>query len=268
MPRSAHSFRAFRVSVAFLAFAALQTQASGQTVISAMAGYIHYVEGEVFLDNRRVEPKPTEFLHVLDGQRFRTGEGRAEILLTPGAFLRLGSNSEIEMISAGLARARLRVTEGSAIVQLLSVFEKDAIAILAGDGEVSFPKPGLYRVDAENPNALLRVSRGKAVVLSGDQKRELKGKQTLALSGIDAAAVEKFDPKQKDPLDEWNQTRADALVQVARDRRGEEGGMDRLYREWLDMTLRGPGQTRTARMPESRNPQPRQPSPSSGPRGR
>ena len=269
MPRPNHRFSSFRLA-ALLAFATVSPSGFGQNVISVMGGFIHHVEGEVFLEKRPLQQAPAEFLHVLDGQRLRTADGRAELLLTPGGFLRLGPHSEIEMVSAGFGRARLRVTKGSAIVELLSVYDKDTLAVLAGEGEVRFPRPGVYRVNAANPPATLKVVRGKAVVLSGEQKRELKGKQALALSGIDTAVVEKFDPKQKDPLDEWQQARADTLAKSARSSNGDEERMGRIYREWMDMTIRGPGQTRTSRMPESRmpDPQPRQPPPNPAPQGR
>jgi hypothetical protein len=268
MQRPIPRFRVLQTSAVFLALVTLPAEARGQTVISAMTGYIHHAEGEVFLDDRPIQPKPTDFLLVLDGQRLRTGEGKAEVMLTPGGFLRLGSNSEMEMISAGLARARLRVTAGSAIVQMLSIFEKDAVAVLAGDGEIQFSKPGVYRLNATNPAPALKVFEGKAAVLSGDYKRDLKGKQTLALSRIEAAEVEKFNPKEKDPLDEWSETRAEALGQIARSSKSAEGGMDPLYREWIEMTLRRPQPSHTPRMPESRSPQPQQPSSDPRPRGR
>ncbi len=261
--------QAFLAGVAFLAFAIPIRQSFGQGMVSAMGGYIHHTEGEVFLADRPIHPKPTEFLLVLDGQRLRTGDGRAEVMLTPGGFLRLGHNSEIEMIAAGLGRSRLRVTQGSAIVHMLSIFEKDSVAVLAGDGEVQFPRPGLYRVNAGDPEPELKVFNGKAVVLSGDQKRDLKGKQVLALSHAGDAEIEKFNPKEKDPLDEWNETRAEALGKIARDSRKNGEGMDPLYREWLELTMRKPMPTYSPRAPESRSPQPSQQSGGkSSPRGR
>lgn len=269
MQRPSAKSRALPAALALLAFAAFLPQSFGQSIVSAMGGYIHHTEGEVFLADRPIAPKPAEFLLVMDGQRLRTAEGRAEVMLTPGGFLRLGRNSEIEMISAGLGRSRLRVTQGSAIVHMLSIFEKDSVAVLAGDGEVQFPRPGLYRVNAGDPEPELKVFNGKAVVLSGDQRRDLKGKQVLALSHAADAEVEKFNPKEKDPLDEWNETRAEALGEIARGSRKNAEGMDPLYREWLEMTMRRPTPAHTPRMPENRSPQPRQqPSANSSPRGR
>jgi hypothetical protein len=237
--------RRFRVAAldAFLVLAAAQAPLSGQTFLSAMAGYIHHVEGDVFLNDRPIHPEATDFLHVQDGQRLRTAQGHAEILLIPGSFLRLGANSEIEMISAGLANVRLRVTQGSAIVDLMSVFEKDSIRLLAADCEIHFPKPGLYRVNAGAPAATLLVFRGKAAVDTGGEQREVKGQRELALSEAAAGESEKLDPKQKDALDEWNEARATALAKmIHQPKDAQADGMDPAYREWLEMTLRRPSQ--------------------------
>jgi hypothetical protein len=255
LKRLASSLGTLPAYAVFLALTAWHPQASGQSVISAMAGYIHHVEGDVFLGDRAIHPQPSDFLHVLDGQRLRTAEGRAEVMLTPGGFLRLGANSEIEMVSAGLAHARLRLTQGSAIVDLLSVFEKDSIAVLAGDCEVHFPKPGLYRLDAGDPIPALSVFRGKAIVLTGSGERKLKGKQVLALTDT-GAAIEKFDAKATDALDEWSQTRATVLARAARNpKKGEADGMDPLYREWLEMTMRRPSQVPVSSGPRNQAPQ-------------
>lgn len=232
-----------------------------------MAGYIHHVEGDVFLGGRPIHPKATDFVHVQDGQRLRTAEGRAELMLIPGSFLRLGANSEIEMVSAGLANVRFRVTAGSAIVDLLSVFEKDSITVLAAGSEVRFPKPGLYRLNAGDPLLSLHVFRGKALVVSGSEKREIKSKQAVSVSEAGPATIEKFNPEPQDALDEWNQTRATTLAQAVRkSRKGEDGGMDPLYREWLEMTMRRPQQQPpVSSRPDNRTPQggegPRQKSP-------
>jgi hypothetical protein len=249
---------------ALLVVAAWQSPAWGQAFLSAMAGYIHHAEGDVFLNDRPIHPKPTDFLHVQEGQRLRTAEGKAEILLIPGSFLRLGANSEIEMLSAGLTNVRLRVTRGSAIVDLISVFEKDSITLLAADSEIRFPKPGLYRVNAADPLTTLDVFRGKAAVFAGGEKRELKAKRELSLAPA-AAEAEKLDPKQKDELDEWSEARSTALAKAIRNPRdAEAAGMDPAYREWLEMTLRRPSQVPvSSSRPDTRSPGPG-PSPSGG----
>src|ERR1700686_1161610 len=74
-----------------------------QSVISAHSGVIHYVEGDVTIDGAAVHPKFAEFPDVKSGQSLATGEGRVELLLTPGVFLRLTDNSSVRMISNVLA---------------------------------------------------------------------------------------------------------------------------------------------------------------------
>ena len=44
-----------------------------------------------------------------------TKDGRAEILLTPGVFLRLGDNSSVKMISSSLTETQAALTRGQAL---------------------------------------------------------------------------------------------------------------------------------------------------------
>ena len=46
-----------------------------------------------------------------------TGQGRAEILLTPGVFLRVGENTSIKMLDNRLLSTRVEFLSGSAIVE-------------------------------------------------------------------------------------------------------------------------------------------------------
>src|SRR5579863_8699003 len=72
--------------------------ARAQSVISAHSGVIHYVEGDVTIDGSAVHPKFAEFPDVKSGQVLATEEGRVEVLLTPGVFLRLSENSSVRML--------------------------------------------------------------------------------------------------------------------------------------------------------------------------
>src|ERR1700674_3851376 len=71
----------------------------GQSAISAHSGMIHYVEGKVLLEGQPVDPKFGEFPEVKNDQVLETEEGRAEVLLTPGVFLRVAENSSFKMLS-------------------------------------------------------------------------------------------------------------------------------------------------------------------------
>ena len=58
-----------------------------QVAISARPGLLLYAEGQVFLGEDQVEFEPVQFATLNSGQRFRVGDGRAELLLSPRALL-------------------------------------------------------------------------------------------------------------------------------------------------------------------------------------
>src|ERR1700692_3796330 len=106
----------------------LAAGARAQSVISAHSGVIHYVEGDVTIDGTAIHPKFAEFPDVKPGQSLATGEGRVELLLTPGVFLRLTDNSSVRMISNALPDTRLEVVTGSALIEVGELLEHNAIA--------------------------------------------------------------------------------------------------------------------------------------------
>src|SRR3981081_3809939 len=106
--------RLSRASV-LAAFAGLPVFA--QSVISAHSGLVHYVEGQVLLDGKPVEVKITAFPEIKEGKELRTEDGRAEILLNPGVFLRMGENSAIRMVSNKLSDSRVEFLSGSMIIE-------------------------------------------------------------------------------------------------------------------------------------------------------
>ena len=101
--------------VAMLALGA--SAALAQSVISARSGLIHYVEGRVYLGDQLVESKFGTFPEVKENATLRAEQGRAEILLTPGVFLRLGENSSFRMVTNRLIDTRLEFLSGSAVIE-------------------------------------------------------------------------------------------------------------------------------------------------------
>src|ERR1022692_1271909 len=99
----------------FVAFGV--TAAFAQSVISAHSGLIHYAEGRVLLDGRPVEVSLTAFPEVKQGMELRTEDGRAEVLLNPGVFLRLAENSSIRMVNNKLSDSRVEFLSGSAVIE-------------------------------------------------------------------------------------------------------------------------------------------------------
>src|SRR5579871_3368751 len=80
----------------------------------ARPGTLNYVEGQASIGSQVVDSKSVGSAGVDSGQVLATQNGKAEILLTPGVFLRIDNNSAIQMDSAGLADTALTLQHGRA----------------------------------------------------------------------------------------------------------------------------------------------------------
>src|SRR5579871_6851989 len=182
--------------------------ASAQSVISAKSGIIHYVEGRVFLNDQLVESKFGEFPDIKENQQVRTEEGRVEILLTPGVFLRLGEHSAIRMITNRLIDTRVDFLAGEALVEADEILKDNAVTIVYKDYSVGLEKKGVYRFDADS--ARLRVYDGMALVQGGEKDQEVKDGRELTMSG--AMQMASFDKKKDvDELYLWGAHRSEYI---------------------------------------------------------
>jgi hypothetical protein len=179
-------------------------------MISAHAGVVQYVEGHAYLNDQAVEPKFGQFPDIKENQEFRTEEGRAEILLTPGVFLRLGENSSIRMLSARLTDAKVEVLSGSAMIECNDVPKDNSIQAVYKGNAIRFEKQGLYRIDTEP--ARFRVYEGEAVVTDASGQLTLRGGKETNLSGV--LLAESFDRKEQDALYSWSDRRAAYVAQA------------------------------------------------------
>jgi hypothetical protein len=182
--------------------------ASGQAIISAKSGAINYTEGQVTLDDKDVVLKATTVTQMQPAQVLKTGDGRAEILLSPGVFLRAGENSSLKLLSDQIVDTRLELIGGSIIIECAE-FSKDAsVTVLYKDATVSLEKSGLYRIDSEP--AALRVYDGEATVQQSGQSQTVKKGRLLPLNGM--LVAEKFDAKTGDALFRWARRRAEYVA--------------------------------------------------------
>ena len=182
--------------------------AFAQSVISAHSGVVHYTEGRVLVGDKVLETKFAQFPDLKNDQELRTEEGRAEILLTPGVFLRVGENSSIRMVSNHLSDTRVEVLQGSAMVECDELLADNAITLLYKGTSMRLLKHGLYRVDTDP--ARFRVYEGEATVQSETGQLTLKhGKETLLDGALMAAS---FDTKTGDELYRWSSRRSNYLA--------------------------------------------------------
>jgi len=187
----------------------LMPVASAQSVISAHSGIIHYVEGDVTIDGNAIHPKFAEFPDVKAGQLVATAEGRAEILLTPGVFLRLAENSSVRMLSNVLADTRLELVSGSALVEVGELLEHNAISFEVSGIHMELAKKGLFRIDATPAN--MRVYEGQARVSSGSQSLTAHKGHQIDLEAAKLAET-RFETKETDAFYRWSARRAEYVA--------------------------------------------------------
>jgi len=183
--------------------------AFAQSVISAHSGLIHYAEGRVLLDGKQVEVKISAFPEIKPDMQLRSEDGRAEVLLNPGVFLRMGENTAILMVSNKLSDSKVEFQSGSAVIESSGDLAQkdDSVTILYKTAAIHLRKKGIYRFDSEP--AQLRVFSGEAEVESGSNVMIVRSGKMIAFGG--AVAVEKFNSKEGDDLNRWSARRAEYI---------------------------------------------------------
>ena len=118
------------------------------------------------------KPNSAVFPEVKENQQLKTEEGRAEVLLTPGVFLRLGENSSFRMITNRLIDTRLEFLSGAAIVEAEDIGKDNSVTVVYGDATVHPLKKGIYRFDAGLGRAARLRWPGR-----GDSRRPNRGSE-------------------------------------------------------------------------------------------
>jgi hypothetical protein len=190
--------------------------AAGRYVISAKAGHVNYVEGSVSVVRKQGRSGHLLRGDVLDiGDVVSTGQGgRAEILLNPGSFLRLGENAQFEFKTTSLDDLQLKIDRGSAI---LEVYAADEFQVAVETPKKSFTliETGIYRIDVSDTGVpRLSVWRGRALA-DQDTTAYVKSGRTATVSPDGEATVAKFDRDDKDSFDIWSKGRGKELARLS-----------------------------------------------------
>lgn len=215
------TFASLTLTLAFVIACATHARAgiTDDHLISARAGGVNFVAGEVSV--KRAGRDAWQTLSTADelksGDAVRTGaDGRAEILLNPGSYLRLGESSEFELTDATLDHLRLKLARGNAIVEAAGFDDADfAIALDTPQTQIAIVRAGIYRVNVASSNATeLFVRKGRALV--GRERTTVKEGTSARVGASGAVEVAKLDKNDRDALDVWSKARAEELARVNR----------------------------------------------------
>ena len=184
-------------------------RASGQSVVSTHSGVIYFFVGSAFLGDERLEQKFGRFPDIGEGRELRTTLGRAEVLLTPGVFLRLDENSSIRMLSSGFADTQVELLGGSAILEVTETVPDTAVNLIYKSWRVQVHQKGVYRIDTEP--AQIRAYKGEVEVATDGKTETVAAREGEVLP---LAAVLVVDPSTtygNDDFKYWAMSRSQAI---------------------------------------------------------
>jgi hypothetical protein len=157
----------------------------------ALPGTLNYVEGQAAVGSEALNAKSIGSVTLQSGQTLTTETGRAEILLTPGVFLRVGDNSSATMVSPSLTNTMVSLNKGQAMVEVAEIYKDNLLRVQQDGATTQLLKTGLYGFDANNGD--VRVFKGEALVQDGDQNVKVKGGRELDLNNTGNLKARKFN---------------------------------------------------------------------------
>jgi FecR protein len=185
----------------------------------ARPGTVNYIEGAAYIDGQQIDQKQIGNINLSPGQELTTGAGKAEVLLTPGVFLRVDDNSAVKMVSPDLTLTQVQIEKGRAGVEVDEIHDQNNLQVIDAGVTTRLKKTGYYEFDANKPAVM--VLKGKAdVKLENGKDREVKGHHELALEsqGGQPVAQQKpasFDPSTStDELMNWSKLRSQYLAEA------------------------------------------------------
>lgn len=182
---------------------------------TAVPGTLNYIEGQAAIGDQTLNAKSIGSADVQNGQSLTTDQGKAEILLTPGVYLRLGDKSSATMVSNSITNTQVALNEGEAMLEVDQIYKQNDIVIKQDGAQTRVLKTGLY--DFDNSNHTVRVFDGKADVYTGDHKTVVKGGHELALNNpgkLKAKEFNKKDVANNDDLYRWSSLRSQYLSEA------------------------------------------------------
>jgi hypothetical protein len=211
----------FTVSICLIVCCAIVGFAQNREkfVISAKAGGINAITGEASVHSRG-ESDWQQLLITDDlnaGDRVRTAnDGRVEILLNPGSYLRLGGDSEVELSNNSLENLEVRLLRGTAIVEATGADDIDLnINISTPHTKLAIVRQGLYRLNVVPENATELIVRKGRVILS-DSHTKVKGgnKVVFNATNVSVAKLTKEEKKVEEDVDVWSKDRGKMLAKA------------------------------------------------------
>lgn len=150
-----------------LATASVPATLAAQSTYGAVPGSLNFVQGQANIDGQPIDtniatPQPRQ---LRAGETLATANGTADILLAPGALLRLGHDTTVHMVTADANRTEVQLQQGVANLSANVVRHDDLLLVDTANGQTQILSRGLYTLNAATNT--VRVYNGEAYVFPG-----------------------------------------------------------------------------------------------------
>ena len=162
-------------------------------------GALNYIEGQASLGAQALNAQSVGRVEIQPGEVLTTRAGKAEVLLTPGVFLRIGDDSAVRMISPSLTDTELNLEKGRATVEVDEIHRENDLLVDEDGAKTRLLKTGLYYFDADRAQVL--VFDGMANVREGDTNIKVKKDHEVTLNPSGPLKAQKFGKSSYDADD-------------------------------------------------------------------
>jgi len=179
-----------------------------------LPGTVNDIEGQATIDGEDLSASSAGQAVVDANRVLDTGRGKVELLLTPGAFLRVGDGSELRMVSPNAPKVAFELVKGGAILEIDQLSKGVTFSLPMDGATANIAQPGLYLLAADQGS--VGVLAGETAVYQGAAHLTLKkGHGVFLLAGqrlksqdLDMYAI------QNEPLYLWSRLRGAYMAQA------------------------------------------------------
>jgi hypothetical protein len=178
-------------------------------------------KGEVFYVRKDGKFPLEPGLKLEEGDSIKSGvDGFAELLLQPGNFLRIGRQTEFQIISDEHDRMRLKLNQGTISIEILgrdnvasAEYSQDQVGelirVITPNARVFLTQPGIFRINVAGQSTEV-ISRNGEALINGVRVKEKR--RAIASNG--SVALAEIDARSEDNFDAWGRERAIQVVQA------------------------------------------------------
>lgn len=174
---------------------------------------LSYINGNVYIQRASELDYEEGMVNmpVSEGDRMGTTEGRAEIYMGRGKYLRLDQNTKMDFLNLpkpGNDLVRIQVWRGNIFFSIMSLKKEKAIEIHTDDASLYVLEAGLYRVDVRGEETEVFVFRGLLEAAGETGSVLIKDAQRLeAIDGHFLGRPSGFAAVADDSFSRWSEYR-------------------------------------------------------------